>query len=171
MDAATTRKSDPPMKNMTNVERTSDRELVATRTFNGPPRIVWEAWTKAELFRRWWVPKSFGLNLLSCELDVRVGGGYKLVFAHPAGGDQTMAFFGKYLEVIPHSKIVWTNEEGGADQGNVTTVTFEEKNGQTLLVMRELYPSKEALDANLGSHSGTAETFDQLEAVLAEPRS
>jgi uncharacterized protein YndB with AHSA1/START domain len=148
------------------VERESERELVVTRTFNGPARIVYEAWIRPELFRRWWVPKSFGLTLLSCELDVRVGGGYRLVFSHPAAPDP-IAFFGRYLEVIPHSRLVWTNEEGG-DNGQVTTITFEETAGRTLLVMHDLYPSKEALDAAIssGSTSGMGETFEQLDELL-----
>jgi len=154
-------------RNETKTERKSDRELVVTRTFDAPARLVYEAWTKAELFKKWWVPKSFGMTLLSCELDVRVGGGYKLVFAHPQT-KEPMAFFGKYLEVTPHSRLVWTNEEG-AEGGQVTTVTFEEKAGQTLLVMRDVYPSKEALDEAIasGSTSGMPETFEQLDALLA----
>ena len=131
-----------PLKNRTTVERKSERELVVTRTFNGPARIVFEAWTKPELFKRWWVPKSMGMSLLSCEMDVRVGGRYRLEFEHEASKS---AFFGRYIEVTPHSRLVWTNEE--SDDGAVTTVTFEEKGGKTLLVMHELYPSKEALDA------------------------
>src|SRR4029453_130936 len=139
MDAR--RESEPtPMKNRTTVERTSERELVVTRTFNAPARIVFEAWTKPELFKRWWAPKSMGMSLLSCEMDVRTGGRYRLEFGQ---GD---SFFGRYLQVIPHSRLVWTNEEGG-DGGPVTTVTFEEQGGKTLLVMHELYPSKEALHA------------------------
>ena len=155
-----------PMKNATTVERKSERELVTTRTFDGPARLVFRAWTEAELFRRWWVPKSCGLSLLSCELDVRVGGTYRLVFSHPSA-PQPMAFFGRYLEVVPNSRLVWTNDEGG-DGGAVTTVTFEEKDGKTLLVMRDLYPSKEALDEAIasGSTSGTGETFEQLEELL-----
>ena len=165
--------SDPtPMKNPTTAERKSDRELVVTRTFNAPPRVVFEAWTKAELFQRWWVPKSFGLTLLSCEMDVRVGGTYRLVFRHPAA-PEPMAFHGKYLEVTPYSRLVWTNEEG-ADQ-TVTTVTLEEKGGKTLLVMQDLYSSKQALDDAIASGSmsytpedtrGVSETFDQLEELL-----
>src|SRR4029079_1492519 len=124
--------------NRTTVERTSERELVFTRTINGPARLVFEAWTRAELFQRWWVPKSVGLTLLSCELDVRVGGGYRLVFRH---GDSTMEFFGTYLEVTPHSRLAWTNEEDG-EGGAVTTVTFEEKGGKTLLAVHNLFPSK-----------------------------
>ena len=154
------------MKNPTTAERKSDRELVVTRTFNAPARIVFKAWTTPELFKRWWAPKSFGLSMLSCEQDVRVGGGYRLVFKHPSR-PEPMAFFGKYLEVTPCSRLVWTNEEddhGGA----VTTVTFEEKDGKTLLVMSDLYPSKEALDEAIasGSTSGTGETFEQLDEVL-----
>jgi uncharacterized protein YndB with AHSA1/START domain len=151
------------MKNPTTVERKSERELVVTRTFNGPPRIVFEAWTKAELFKRWWVPKSAGISLFSCEMDVRVGGGYRLVFGKDAATG--VAFFGKYLEVTPHSRLVWTNDEGG-DGGAVTTVTFTEKGGKTLLVLHELHASKEALDAALGSYDGMGETFDQLEETL-----
>jgi uncharacterized protein YndB with AHSA1/START domain len=151
------------MKNRTTVERKSERELVVTRTFNGPARIVFEAWTKPELFRQWWVPKSMGMSLLSCEMDVRVGGQYRLVFRHE---DSTMEFFGTYVEVTPHSRLVWTNEEG--DNGKtVTTVTFEEKGGNTLLVLHELYPSKEALDAAIaGMEGGMPETFAQLDELL-----
>jgi uncharacterized protein YndB with AHSA1/START domain len=150
-----------PMKNRTTVERTSDREIVVTRTFNGPARIVFEAWTRPELFKRWWVPKSMGMSLRSCEMDVRVGGKYRLEFEPDA-----VAFFGTYLEVAPPSRLVWTNEEGG-EGGSVTTVTFEEKAGRTLLVMHELYPSKAALDAaGTGAADATVETFAQLDELL-----
>src|SRR5712675_622118 len=130
MDAR--RESEPtPMKNRTTVERKSERELVVTRTINGPARIVFEAWTKPELLKQWWVPKSFGVSLLSCEADVRVGGRYRFVFGH-AASPEPMEFFGSYIEVIPHSRLVWTNEEAG-EGGPVTTVTFQEKAGKTLL--------------------------------------
>ena len=165
MDAR--RESEPtPMKNRTTVERKSERELVVTRTFNGPARIVFEAWTKPELLMRWWAPKSFGVSFLSCEADVRVGGRYRFVFAHPAS-KEPMEFFGRYLEVSPHSRLVWTNEEGG-DGGAVTTVTFEEKGGQTLLVMHDLYPSKEALDGAIDSAATGAlpEQLEQLDELL-----
>jgi len=162
MDAR--RESEPtPMKNRTTVERKSERELVVTRTFNGPARIVFEAWTKPELIKRWWVPKSMGMSLLSCEMDVRVGGKYRFVFGHDAS--KPMAFFGRYIEVTPYSRLVWTNEE--SDDGAVTTVTFEEQDGKTLLAMHELYPSKEALDAaGTGSADATVETFAQLDELL-----
>jgi len=149
-------------KSRTKVERKSDREIVVTRTFNAPPRIVFEAWTKAELFKRWWVPKSVGITLHSCELDVRVGGRYRLVFGDDPS--QQMEFFGRYLEVTPPSRLVWTNEEGGED-GSITTVTFEDKGDQTLLVIHDLYPSKEALDAS-GSTDAMPETLDQLDELL-----
>ena len=151
------------MKNPTTVARKSDREVVVTRTFDAPAHIVFEAWTKPELFRRWWVPKSMGMSLLSCDMDVRTGGKYRLVFAF---GDSQSAFFGTYKEVIPNSRVVWTNEE--SDEGSVTTVTFQEKDGKTLLVMSELYPSKEALDAaGTGAADALVETFGQLDELLA----
>ena len=155
-----------PTKNRTTAERKSERELVVTRTFNAPARIVFEAWTKPELLKRWWAPKSFGVSFLSCEADVRTGGAYRFVFGHPAS-EQPMAFFGRYIEVTPCSRLVWTNDEGG-EGGAVTTVTFEERGAETLVVMHDLYPSKEALDAAIasGSTSGTGEMFEQLDDLL-----
>ena len=163
MDA--TSESEPSaVKNPTTVERTSDREFAVTRTFNAPARLVYDAWTKPELLKLWWAPKSMGIPLLSCEADVRVGGRYRFVFGHDAS--QTMAFFGRYIEVTPHSRLVWTNEEGG-EGGPVTTVTFEEKGGKTLLVMHELHSSKEALDAaGTGAADAMVETFAQLDELL-----
>jgi len=144
----------------TTVERTSDVELVVTRTFDAPARLVFEAWSKPELFKKWWVPKSMGMTLHACEMDVRTGGKYRLNFG------EGMDFFGRYIEVTPPSRIVWTNEEGG-ENGSVTTVTFEEKNGKTLLVMTEKYPTKEALDAaGTGAADATQETFAQLDELL-----
>jgi len=153
-----------PMRNPTTVERTFDREVVVTRTFNAPARIVFQAWTRPELFKQWWVPKSMGMVLRSCEIDARVGGKYRLVFGPDASN--THEFFGTYLEVTPHSRLAWTNEEGGAE-GPVTTVTFEEQDGRTLLVLRELHPSKEALDAaGTGAADALRETFEQLDGLL-----
>jgi uncharacterized protein YndB with AHSA1/START domain len=154
------------MKNQTTVERTSERELVVTRTFNGPARLVFEAWTKPELLKRWWAPRSFGVSFISCEADVRAGGIYRFVFSHPAS-EQPMEFFGRYIEVTPHSRLVWTNDEG-AEGGAVTTVTFEERGDATLVVMHDLYPSKEALDEAIasGSTGGCSETFEQLDELL-----
>jgi len=151
------------VKNRTTVERKSDRELVVTRTFNGPARIVFEAWTRPELFKQWWVPKSTGMVLLACEMDVRTGGRYRLVFDQ--GASDPAEFFGRYIEVIPHSRIAWTNDEGG-EAGQVTTVTFEEQGGKTLLVMHELYPSKEAFDAGAGAADMADESFTQLDELL-----
>ena len=153
-----------PVTKRTTVERKSDREVVITRTINGAARIVFEAFTKAELFRRWWVPKSMGMTLLSCELDARVGGKYRLTF--DVGGPEPIAFFGTYVEVTPHARLAWTNEEGGED-GPVTTVTFEEQGGKTRVVLCESHPSKEALDAaGTGAAEAMSETFDQLDELL-----
>lgn len=162
MDAG--RKPEPAPMSRTSVERTSDREIVITRTINAPARLVFEAFTRPELFRQWWVPKSLGLTLLSCQMDARVGGKYRLVFRH---GDSTMEFYGTYAEVVPHSRLTWTNEESG-EAGAVTTVTFEERSGKTLLVLRDRYPSKEAADAGMasGAYDGMPETFGQLDELL-----
>jgi uncharacterized protein YndB with AHSA1/START domain len=151
--------------NRTTVERKSDREVVVTRTFDAPARLVFEAWTNPKLFKQWWVPRSMGMTLRSCELDVRIGGKYRLVFGDDPANP--MAFFGRYLDVVPNQRIVWTNEESGAD-GSVTTVTFEENNGKTTLVMSELYPTKEALDAaGTGAQEAMNETFGQLDELLS----
>lgn len=147
-------------KNPTTVDRKSERELVVTRTFNAPARIVFKAWTTPELFMRWWAPKSIGVPLLSCEMDVRTGGTYRLVFGQDASN--SWAFFGKYLEVIPNARLVWTNEE--EEDGAVTTVTFEERDGKTLLVFHELYPSKETLEAM--EDGMLPEQFEQLDELL-----
>lgn len=152
-------------KNRTTVEARSEREIVVTRTFDAPARLVFEAWTTPALFRRWWIPKSMPLPLISYEADIRTGGSYRLVFR--VDDTKTMAFFGTYVEVTPHSRIVWTNDESGED-GAVTTVTLEERGERTLLVLHELYRSKEARDAALasGAYDGMAETFEQLDEVL-----
>ena len=155
-----------PMKSDTTTERTSDRELVVTRTVNGPARLAFEAWTRPELLERWWTPKSFPITLLSCETDVRVGGRYRLVFGYEGS---TMEFFGRYLEVTPHSRLVWTNDESG-DGETITTVTFEESGRTTLLTVHDLYASKEALDGAIasGSTSGMPESLGQLDELLVE---
>jgi uncharacterized protein YndB with AHSA1/START domain len=154
------------VRNGATVERKSERELVITRTVHGPARIVFEAWTKPELLERWWTPESFPIKLLSCETDVRVGGRYRLVFGYEGS---TFEFFGRYLEVTPPSRLVWTNDEG--DEGEqITTVTFDETGGKTLLTVHDLYPSKEALDAAIasGSTSGMPEALDQLDELVVE---
>ena len=154
-------------KDRTSIERTSDQELVVTRTIDGPCDVVFEAWIDADLFRQWWVPKSLGMQLLSCEIDARAGGGYRLTF--DVGAAEPMTFFGQYLEVTPPTRLVWTNEEG--DEGTVvTTVTFEDLGARTRLVILDRYPSKEALDAAIatGATGWNPETFDQLDELLVE---
>lgn len=148
------------------VERRSDVEFAVTRIFDAPAHIVFEAWSNPELFKIWWVPKSIGMSLLSCDMDVRTGGAYRLVFSHP-DFDQPMAFFGTYQEVTPSKRIVWTNED--SDEGAVTTVTFEELGGKTLVTFSEIYPTKAALEEALaGSAEGLPEQFMQLDALLAD---
>lgn len=154
------------MKRPTTTERRSDRELVVTRTFDAPARLVFQAWTTPELMKRWWVPKSIGIEMTACEMDVRTGGSYRFTFIFTNDPSKPMSFFGKYLEVTPPSRLVWTNEESA--EGSVTTVTFEERDGQTLLTMVDRYPSKEALDAALesGSTGAFEETFVQLDELF-----
>jgi len=169
MDAM--RASEPTSKpNTATVDRTSERELVVARTVNGPARLVFEAWTRAELLERWWTPKSFPISLLPCETDARVGGRYRLVFGYEGS---TMEFFGRYLEVTPPARLAWTNDEG-EDGGPVTTVTFEDRGATTFVVVHDLYPSKEALDDAIASGStGIAampEALGQLDELLVTLR-
>jgi len=152
------------MTEQTKIERASEREFVVTRTVDAPARIVWEAWTKPELMKRWWVPRSMPMTLRSLEMDVRVGGGYRLAFGDE--GTEAMVFVGQYKEVEPPARLVWTNEEEA--DGAVTTVTFEERDGRTLVTVRELYPSKEALERNHGAEEGLPEQFEQLDQLLLD---
>ena len=151
------------MKPRTAVERKSDRELVLTRRFNASAQQLFDAWTKPELLKQWWAPKTAGITLLSCEVDARTGGTYRFVFQHVP---EPVAFFGRYLEVSPHSRLVWTNEDGG-DAGQISTMTLEARGATTRMVLHELFPSREALDAGVGAYDGMPESFDQLDEVLA----
>ena len=161
----TRKDSEPaPQTHRATFERKSERELVVTRLFDAPARIVFEAWTRPAHLLQWWAPKSSGMSLVSCELDVRVGGSYRFEFGQ--GGTPAMAFFGRYVDVVPNARLVWTNDE--SEDGALTTVTFEEKSGKTLLVWHEVYPTKEALDqACAGMEGGMPEQFAQLDAHLA----
>jgi uncharacterized protein YndB with AHSA1/START domain len=152
------------MKNPTKIEQTSEREVTTTRTFDGPAAIVFDAWTKPELLKRWWTPKSFKMVMVACDVDARVGGTYRFTISHD--GKPPMDFFGKYLEVTPGKRLVWTNDENGADAASTTTVTFEENNGQTTVVLREQYLSKEAFEANRGAEQGLPEQYSQLDELL-----
>ncbi|MGE7136715.1 SRPBCC family protein [Luteibacter sp. NPDC031894] len=165
---STASESSAAATNQTAVKRKSDRELVVTRTFDAPVHIVYEAWSKPDLFKSWWVPKSAGMSLVSCDMDIRTGGTYRLVFRHPAF-DHPMAFFGTYKEVTPNKRLVWTNEE--SDQGAMTTVTFDEDGAKTLVTLHEIYPTAAALDEALaGSAEGLPEQFAQLDELLAGGR-
>lgn len=153
------------------VERTSDRDLTVTRRVHAPRALVFEAWRNPDLFRRWWVPASAPITLISCEMDVRTGGSYRLVFTHPAA-PEPMAFFGRYLEVVPAERLVWTNEESGADAQVITTVTFEDDGAHTRVIITDRYPSQAALDEAIATESlsWNEETFTQLDALLAHDR-
>lgn len=154
-------------ENQTTVARKTERELIVTRTFDSPAGAVFDAWTRPELFRQWWAPKSMGAVLSACEIDARTGGGYRITFGEP--GSDTATFFGSYLEVTPPSRLVWTNEE--SEDAPVTTVTFEDHGERTLLVLSELYPSAEPLaDAVAGMQAMSAEQFAQLDQLLASLR-
>ena len=152
------------MKTETTTVQTSERELVTTRIINGPARLVFQAWTKPELFRRWWAPKSVGMVIVSCEMDVRVGGGYRLEIRHPSA-PAPMPFFGRSLEVTPNARLVWTNDESAS--GPITTATFEEIAGKTRVVLHDLFPSKAAFEEARGAEDGLPEQFDQLDELLA----
>jgi uncharacterized protein YndB with AHSA1/START domain len=147
-------------------ERTSTLEFVVRHTIDAPAERVFAAWTERDQFVQWWVPKSCGFTLLACEMDVRVGGTYRLVFPQ---GDATVAFFGTYREVISPTRLVWTNEESGESEVVVTTVTLEETDGQTTLTVHDLYPSSEALDTAIayGATAGMPESLTQLDAFLS----
>ena len=152
---------------VTTTDRRSDRELVFTRSFDAPARLIYKAWTTPDLLMRWWTPASFDITFISCELDVCPGGTYRFVFGHPSS-EQPMAFIGRYLEVDPPHRLVWTNEE--AEDGAISTLTLTEENGRTHLVLVDLYPSKEALDAAIasGSTAGFDEQFIQLDGLIPE---
>lgn len=152
------------VKSPTTVARKSERELVVTRTFESQVRAVFDAWTRPELFRLWWAPKSTSAALNVCEIDARIGGSYRITFGD--GGTDSMTFFGRYLEVTPPSRLVWTNEE--SEDAPVTTVTFEDQGERTLLILSELYRSADTLaDAIAGMQAMAPEQFAQLDELLA----
>lgn len=166
------KRSEPDSANRTSVDRQSDRELVVTRTFNGPARILFDAWTKPELLKRWWAPKSRGVSLFHCEADVRVGGSYRYVFGRDPS--QPMAFSGVYREVVPASRLVCTQifEPMRAAGEALVTTTFDENDGKTKVVLYQLFPSKDALDGAVasGMEKGMLETFEQLDELVATLR-
>jgi len=167
------------VESRTKMERTSDRELRIERSFEAPARIVFDAWTRAELVSRWWAPSALGVEIRSCEADVRVGGRYRYVLQARAA--TVLAFSGEYREVVPHSRLVYTSSfeptaSGAVGEPAVVTVSFDEQDGRTRLVARELYPSKQVLDDVLasGMETGMRATMDQLDelvkTLVREPR-
>jgi uncharacterized protein YndB with AHSA1/START domain len=164
-----TRGSEARAVNRTTVERTSDRELVISRTFEARARIVWDAWTRPELLKRWWAPRSLGVTLFSCEVDLRVGGRYRYVFGHTP--EHAMAFSGTFTEIVACARLVCTQLfEPMASAGEaIVAATFEERDGRTRVVQRALYPSKQSLDGAIasGMEKGARATFEQLEELVA----
>ncbi|MGA7329822.1 MAG: SRPBCC family protein [Rhodomicrobium sp.] len=166
------RTGESTIRNETIVERSADRELVVIRTFNAPVHIVFDAWTKPELLKRWWAPKSFGVSLFECESDLRVGGAYRYAFGRDPKHPEV--FSGRYVEVNSPSRLVLTQVyERMSDAGEaVVTATFEESQGRTRLTLHQLFPSKEALEGALasGMELGMRVTLDQLDALVASMR-
>jgi uncharacterized protein YndB with AHSA1/START domain len=154
----------------TSMERTSEKEIVITRSFRAPAHIVFDAWTKPELVRRWWAPASRGVTLVQCDADLRPGGTYRYVLAR--GKAERFVFFGKYLEIVRPTRLVYTQSFEPVPGEAVVTVSFEERDGSTMLVSHELYPSKDALDGALasGMEDGMRETFEQLDELVASLR-
>jgi uncharacterized protein YndB with AHSA1/START domain len=158
-------------RNQTTVERRSDRELVVTRKLNAPARVVFDAWTKPELLKRWWAPRSLGVTLFSCESDVRVGGRYRYAFGRDP--ENPMVFSGTYTEVSPPGRLVLTQVFEQMPSGEaIVTVTFDERDGKTQVVLHQLFPSKQALDGAIasGMEKGMRETYEQLEELVASIR-
>ena len=166
------RTGESTMRNETILERTADRELVVRRTFNGPAHIVFDAWTKPELLKRWWAPKSFGVSLFECESDLRVGGTYRYAFGRDPKNPEV--FSGRYAEVNPPSRLVFTQlYERMSEAGEVVvTAAFEESQGRTHLTLHQLFPSKEALEGALasGMERGMRVTLDQLDELVTPMR-
>lgn len=173
------RQSENAVMNQTSMELKGDREIVIARTFNGPPRIVFDAWTRPELVRRWWAPDSRRVVVTACDADLRAGGTYRYVLRLEKTGHQ-FAFSGRYTEVTPHSRLVYTElfepDAGGANPGDIpliVTVTFTGRDGKTDLVSHSLCPSPEVRDAILasGMEHGMRETMDQLDLLVASLQS
>jgi uncharacterized protein YndB with AHSA1/START domain len=145
-----------------------DREIVISRTFNAPARLVFDAVTKPELLKRWWAPKSLGVALVQCDADVRPGGTYRYVMQK--GNGPLMAFSGTYREESPPARLVYDEifEPMAALGSAHVSVTFEEHDGKTRYVMRSVYASKQARDGVVasGMEKGMRESMDQLEALV-----
>jgi len=159
-----------PALGRTDVERASDCELLVRRVFRARPHTVFDAMTKCELLKRWWAPRSLGVEMFSCDADVRVGGKYRYVFGKH--GEPTMAFNGVYKEVVAGTRVVYTQVFEPMPQAGegVITTTFEPHPDGTLLTQRERFPSKEVLDGVIasGMERGMRETLENLATLVGE---
>jgi len=151
------------------VSTPSDREIALTRAFDAPRRVVFDAFTKPELIKRWLLGPD-GWTMPVCEVDLRAGGRYRYVW-HKASTGHEMGVSGTFREVAPPERIVHTEkfDEAWYEGEAVITTTFEEKAGKTTVIMTMLHQSREIRDAILktGMERGVARSYDRLEEILA----
>jgi uncharacterized protein YndB with AHSA1/START domain len=154
--------------NKMKLELVGDREIVMTRSFAAPARLVFEAYTKADLVAKWWAPKKCGVEMVSCEAEVRVGGKWRYTLRNP--DTEVVAFYGEYREVTAPERVVYTEQFSKFPDGPpvIVTVTFVERDGRTEMTSTQLYPSKEVREMVVatGMEFGANETLNQLEEVL-----
>ncbi len=145
----------------------SDREVLVTRSFNAPRRLVWEAVSKPEHVRQWWGLRSMPMTV--CEIDHRVGGKWRFVVRAPDGSEH--AWSGVYNEIHAPERVVNTEVyENIPGAESLVTATFDERDGRTYLTTRMLHKSKENRDGYIhaGAEGGMRETFTRLDELLAK---
>jgi uncharacterized protein YndB with AHSA1/START domain len=145
----------------------TDREIVMTRVFDAPRHLVFDAFSKPELLKRWFGPR--GWSLVVCEVDLKVGGGFRFVLRGPDGKEMGMR--GVYREIVPPERSVHMESFDDYPGESQVTSVFVEQRGQTTLTVTVLYPSREVRDAVIksGMEHGAAESYDRLAELLASP--
>jgi len=155
------------MKNTGTLKVTTptEREIVMTRVFDAPRRLVFDAFSKPELLKRWFGPR--GWSLAVCEVDLKVGGGFRFVLRGPDGREMGMR--GVYREIVPPERSVHMESFDDYPGESQVTAVFVEENGKTTLTATVLYPSKEVRDIVIksGMEHGAAESYDKLAELLA----
>lgn len=147
-----------------------DREVVMTRVFGAPRRTVWDAFTRPALLKRWFGPR--GWSLVVCEVDLRVGGGFRFVLRGPDGKDMGMR--GVYRELVPPERSVHVESFDDFPGESEVTAVWTEQAGKTTMTATVRYPSPEVRDIVIqsGMEHGAAESYDKLAELLeAEARS
>lgn len=151
-------------------EPAADRELVITRTFDAPARLLFKAWSTREHIMKWFGPVGWPVTM--CEMDFRVGGRWRMAMTGPSGKQNTL-FGGTYLEIVPDRRIVFDNgfETPGAER-MIMTITFEEMDGKTTLTHHTLFASAAMKKSHVGAGfvAGTNSGLDQLADVVAAMR-